>query len=471
PITLLHLATHTSGLPRHRGEVHPANWRNPEAGYSVEQLAAGLARFRLARAPGTQYQYSNVGMEILGYAIALKAGKDYETLVRDRICRPLGMESTFVSVPPELRPRMARGHAMPGRPVPDMDFSPLCASAGLRSTANDLLKFVSACAGLTPSPLEPLLEKPEAPHALKSGAKVPLAWQSDGNFFQHSGMTYGFTANVAFDRNRRRAVVMLANCNSSLGFIQGRLGRAISAGRSPEPARTVSLAPAMLNQYAGLYRTDGGATYTVRREGAGLMVRPLNEPGERFRDDGFGVFPQSASVLYNKLWDVDAVFSRAAGGAAPRMTVAWPKFTLEAVRVSNDIPPTPDPIQVDPSIYDSFAGRYRHMLFCGLVPVGPTLIIRREDDELGAHLMAYMRCKYIAALARNQDSNDLGGTDMTGLELFPDTKTAYGPAVTLANLRLEFALNKQGKTTGLTVEANGKTFTAKRVSAKPVAWK
>jgi hypothetical protein len=78
-ITLLHLATHTSGLPRD----------------SDGELYAFLSHCTLHQAPGVHWEYSNLGMGLLGHVIALKACKDYETLVVERICQPLGMDSTL----------------------------------------------------------------------------------------------------------------------------------------------------------------------------------------------------------------------------------------------------------------------------------------------------------------------------------------------------------------------------------------
>src|SRR2546427_61949 len=164
-ITLLHLATHTSGLWRGRDNLSPRSWRDPDqADYTVEQLYAFLSHYTQRRAPGIQQEYSNLGMQLLGHVIALKAGKDYETLVIERICQPLGMDSTLITLTPELRSRLAIGHAIPGRPVGGMDFLFLPGAGGLRSTANDLLKFVSAYVGVTPSPTSLLMEKAKAFH-------------------------------------------------------------------------------------------------------------------------------------------------------------------------------------------------------------------------------------------------------------------------------------------------------------------
>jgi D-alanyl-D-alanine-carboxypeptidase/D-alanyl-D-alanine-endopeptidase len=103
-ITLLHLATHTSGLPRLPDNLQPARAENPFAEYAVNDLYAFLSGFELQRDPGAELVYSDTGMGLLGQAIAHTAGTDYESLVIERICRPLGMDSTRITLSPELRP-------------------------------------------------------------------------------------------------------------------------------------------------------------------------------------------------------------------------------------------------------------------------------------------------------------------------------------------------------------------------------
>ena len=59
-ITLVDLATHTSGLPRDSVPVDLESDRSPYEGYTAEQLYAFLGRHPLERAPGARWEYSNV---------------------------------------------------------------------------------------------------------------------------------------------------------------------------------------------------------------------------------------------------------------------------------------------------------------------------------------------------------------------------------------------------------------------------
>jgi CubicO group peptidase (beta-lactamase class C family) len=124
-IALIDLATHTSGLPRRPGDIAPADWANPYADYSIVQLYAFLGRYRLRRDIGAAHLYSNLGMGLLGHALALRAGGDFETLVRKRITAPLGMVDTAMALTPGMRTRLAKGHDAERRPVANWDFDAL----------------------------------------------------------------------------------------------------------------------------------------------------------------------------------------------------------------------------------------------------------------------------------------------------------------------------------------------------------
>ena len=106
-ITLEDLATHTSGLPVIPTNLKPKDTTNPYADYSVEQMYEFLSSYELTRDIGSKYEYSNLGGGLLGHVLALKAGKSYEELVESRICGPLGMKSTAITLTPEMRARLA----------------------------------------------------------------------------------------------------------------------------------------------------------------------------------------------------------------------------------------------------------------------------------------------------------------------------------------------------------------------------
>src|SRR4051812_6631627 len=227
-ITLLQLATHTSGLPREPGNLDSRVPDSPCAGYSTEKLFAFLSSYKLVRDPGERFEYSNPGVAVLAQAIAAKAGTDYESLVVERICGPLNMDSTRIILTPELKARFAAGHSQPGFVVPSSDFGALAPVGELRSTANDMLKYMSANLGLTETSISPSMLKTQEVHVkeIMPETDIGLAWTIShdrlGNtIIAHNGGTNGFLAYVGFEQARRRGVVVLASsrdANELLGL-------------------------------------------------------------------------------------------------------------------------------------------------------------------------------------------------------------------------------------------------------------
>jgi len=260
-ITLLHLATHSSGLPLLAYNMDPKRADNPYADYTVEKLYAFLSGYKLSYSPGTKYEYSEVGMELLGHVIALKAGTNYEALVVDRICRPLKMDRTRVTLTPELKSRLATGHDELGYAVPGLSFQTLVGGSGLHSTANDLLKYLSANLGLTPSSLTPLMEKTHLVRfkSMRQNVRLGLAWAvahfpQGTEFVMHGGGTPGYTTFVAFDPIQRRGVVVLSSSDDHLDVAY--LGLFLLKSRWPRDRRPTAAEISRLDygSYVGEYR-------------------------------------------------------------------------------------------------------------------------------------------------------------------------------------------------------------------------
>ncbi len=154
-ITLLHLATHTSSLPR-----LPRNlWKtmkdlaNPYANYQVSDMYEFLSGYKLKRPIGSGVEYSNLGMGLLGHILGLAAGKSYEELVSERILRPLGMNHTSITLSPDQQGRLAPGHTSRGKVTANWDLPTLAGAGALRSTAGDVLRFVAASMNRATGPL------------------------------------------------------------------------------------------------------------------------------------------------------------------------------------------------------------------------------------------------------------------------------------------------------------------------------
>jgi D-alanyl-D-alanine-carboxypeptidase/D-alanyl-D-alanine-endopeptidase len=216
-ITLLDLATHMSGLPRLPTGYVPPDEGNPYARFDAEQLYAFLKRYELEREPGAKFEYSNLGMGLLGHALGRAAGTDsFQALVADRVLRPLGMSMTAYGREGALAPWMTKGHDPQGAVAPYFDVAALAGGGGLNSNVTDLMTYLDANIGEPASPLEHAMRDAHRGYrSPRAGVDLGLGWMSmtRGAFtlLGMNGGTAGYSTSIAINPNARAGVVVLAN--------------------------------------------------------------------------------------------------------------------------------------------------------------------------------------------------------------------------------------------------------------------
>jgi CubicO group peptidase (beta-lactamase class C family) len=198
----------------------PPDWyasAAPMAAYTQAQLFDFLSGHMPQYAPGTHYEYANLGFGLLGIALARRAGKPYEQLLVERVCNPLGLTHTRLTLSEDMRRRMARGHDLDMKPTEPWELPAIQGAGYVRSTANDLTKFVKACLGLTPTPLSAALARIAAtqrPTRL-AGTNAGMGWyvtKTQGcDIVWKSGLSMGCNTFIGYSRQKRRGVVLLAN--------------------------------------------------------------------------------------------------------------------------------------------------------------------------------------------------------------------------------------------------------------------
>lgn len=223
-ITLVDLATHTSGLPRLPTNLTYRSRSNPYADYREDGLYEFLSSYRSTRDIGTRYEYSNLGGGLLGLALALRAGMDYGKLVQQRICDPLGMNGTRSQLTAEMKRRLAVGHGALLRPAANWSHRPATAGAGeLLSDANDMLTFLAANLGYMESPLASAMATMLSIRRRTgtAGREVALGWhiltKKGREVVWHNGGTGGYRSFIGFDGEARTGVVVLSNASTHEG--------------------------------------------------------------------------------------------------------------------------------------------------------------------------------------------------------------------------------------------------------------
>jgi CubicO group peptidase (beta-lactamase class C family) len=309
-ITLIDLATHTSGLPRMPENFRPKDPNNPYADYSVDALYSFLSSYELRRDTGIKYVYSNLGFGLLGLGLAQRAGMDYEQLVVKRICDPLGMSSTRITLSDTLRERFAEGHSSDLVTVPHWDINTMPGAGALRSTANDLLTFLAAMMNYSKNPLA---DAQKTTLAITRPTDWPfwatgLGWDIDtsggSEIISKGGDTAGFSTYIGYRPATGVGVVVLANTEAPG---TDRIGQHLLDARYPlwvpeySPSNEPSIQAPTLDRYVGHYELIPTLVLTVTREADQLFVQLTGQPRA-------AVYPKNETEFYYKTVDAQITF-------------------------------------------------------------------------------------------------------------------------------------------------------------------
>jgi CubicO group peptidase (beta-lactamase class C family) len=282
-ITLAHLATHRSGLPRMDESLAPADHPNPYVDCSLEKVFKFLSSYQLPRDPGSKYEYSNLGVGLLGDLLARRARASYEQLVVARICKPLRMNDTRINFSGKMQSRFASGHDYELKPANNFDFLSLAGGGALRSTANDFLKFLATAMNPGDDRVSKAIKLSQAArtNAVSPNSKVAWGWHftsfSD-EIIQHTGRTGGFYSFMGVSKKRNWAVVVFSNCQNSIDDIGMHL---LIPGSELIPyGKAIVLDESTMERYVGTYEvTEVTPTValTVSREKNVLYIQATDQ--------------------------------------------------------------------------------------------------------------------------------------------------------------------------------------------------
>jgi serine-type D-Ala-D-Ala carboxypeptidase/endopeptidase len=434
-ITLVDLATHTSGLPRLPSNMSPKDSANPYADYSVEQLYQFLASYQLTRDIGSEYEYSNLGGGLLGHVLALRAGTSYEELVESRICTPLRMNSTRVTLTPEMKARLAAGHDESLKTVENWDLPTLAGAGALRSTANDMLTFVAANLGYTKSPLAPAMAamlKVRRP-AGQSGLEIALGWHvyttGGKEIIWHNGGTGGYRSFMGFDPKSGVGVVLLSNTETPEGVDDiGRhlLDPSIPLKPPAKEHKQVAVDPKLFDGYVGTYQLSPNFNISITREGGHLFAQATGQ-------EIFEIFPEGDRDYFLKVVDAQITFVTDGKGPAKEIVLHQNGHDVHGNRIEGEVSPPKEhnQIVVAPKIFDGYVGRYQ------LAP------------------------NFILTISREGDRFFTQATGQPKIEIFAETEREY--FLKVVDAQISFVIDGSGHATELILHQGGLYQRAKRI--------
>ena len=302
PLTIEHLLTHSSGLPREAGS-HWSDLDFPTAAEVRDLMSDRQAAF----SPEVRWKYSNLAYTIAGMVVEQVSGLSWAEYLQQNIFDPLGMSSSSVDTEDA---KMATGYGirMPdgSRAVmPFVDARGMAAATGLTSTVEDMARFVSAqfrtgARGddrlLSTASLREMHRVRMLENTWTNGQGIGFSVRRvDGKIFiGHGGGYPGYTTNTSIQLDSKVGVIVLTNTNdSNPGQIAQQLmstvGEAVATATATEP-QAAAWDPAW-ERFAGRYRSRNGERQVLVMNDRLVVMNPwatsIEDPTElEAIDDG-----------------------------------------------------------------------------------------------------------------------------------------------------------------------------------------
>lgn len=297
-ITVEGILTHSSGLPR---EANAPYWTGPDYPFPTREAIVTGLREQETLYPASQYfQYSNLGLTLVGEIVAAKAGESYDAYVRRMVLQPLGLNSTYPEMPEALRGgRLATGYGSITRSgrreqVPFFQARGIAPAAGFASTADDLARFAAwnfrVLAGKGSEVLKPnTLREMQRVHWVDPdfgthwGLGFSVWRDGDKTFTGHGGSCPGYRSQLLMHPQTKVAAVFLANAMVNSGGYAQRMYDIIApaVAFATDTTRKPPTRDATLQRYLGSYDDApwGGETAVVEWEdGLALLSLPTMNP-------------------------------------------------------------------------------------------------------------------------------------------------------------------------------------------------
>lgn len=300
-ITIRHLMTHTSGLPREAAFPYWTDHKFP----TLEQVIETLPGQETTYPSETKWKYSNLGMALLGQIVAAVSGEDYETYIQKYILDPLQMNSTSVNLPSDHKKRLATGYGRrlangTRKIMPFTDSRGLTPAANMSSTVEDLAKFamlqfrdgnVDGKHILKGSTLREMQRVHWLQPSWNSGWGLGFSiWHRDSRtFFGHGGWVAGYRTQLLVCPTEKIAVIVMSNAeDGSPSFFANKIFDAVAPAIKKAIAPKTEIAefnPAWQN-YLGKYSDPTDWEYEVMILNNRLILYGFDYPPEENPNSG-----------------------------------------------------------------------------------------------------------------------------------------------------------------------------------------
>jgi CubicO group peptidase (beta-lactamase class C family) len=316
-ITARMLLDHTSGLP---------NWRAFEDD----------RKLRIHFEPGARYAYSGEGIDLLQLVVETITHQPLESLLHDRVFRPLGMTRTSMVWQPSFEDDCANAYDEYGRSLGPLKRTKAEAAASMYTTVSDFARFereVMTSVGLPKAIHEEMLTPQiritsrhqfptfeDSTTRANDGIQLSygLGWglyaTPYGRAVFKEGHDEGWRHYTVFIEPLKTGIIILTNSSNGEGIFQPLVTSLLRNPYTPVvwegftpydrlPARPplprhaeIHVDRAVLLRYAGQYGHAPDLILTVRLAGEHLSVQENDEPAQE-------LWPESQTTVFSKVAD------------------------------------------------------------------------------------------------------------------------------------------------------------------------
>ena len=327
-ITIANLLTHTSGIPNFTS--FPDYSTTEATPTTPEQLVARFRDKPLNFQPGEKWEYSNSGYVLLGYLLEKISGQRYQDFVRDNLFAPLGMTESGYDSHAAIILHRASGYT-PGANGPVnagyIDMSIPFSAGGLYSTTEDLLRWEQGLFGgkvLSAASLK----KMTTPFKSDYGYGLMVGTAHGYTVIEHGGGIEGFNTQLAYDPDRKLAVIVLGNLNGGAPDEIARQLMSLLHGEKvvlPSERKEITVSTDVLRQYVGTYQLAPTFSIVITLEGNRLMSQATNQPA-------LPLFPELETSFFLKAVDAQIEFAKNAKGEVTSLTLRQGGNEMKALK-------------------------------------------------------------------------------------------------------------------------------------------
>jgi hypothetical protein len=295
----------------------------------------------------------------------------------DRILKPLGMTMSGTAFSDAMRAHLAPGYDATGQAAKNWDIDALAGAGALRSTANDMLRYLKANMGVDQPPssaaMAAAMKLAQQPRSDVSKAmRIGLAWMTTNKgIVWHNGGTGGYRSFLGFTADGRRGVVILADTAvdlNDLGFAT------LDAGAPLPPVyQAIVLPGASLDDYVGTYRLADKFLLKIFRRNDGLFAQATGQ-------GPIAIFPSAPNEFFARAVRASASFTRNADGVVNGLVLHQNGDRTAPKLSASEVPLEPAEIAFDAATSGGdYVGQYQF-------DFGAVLDVVRKSDHLEAQL-------------------------------------------------------------------------------------